>query len=201
VRIDVDTLPAPIAIRGPWKLRFPPGLGAPDSIELDALGSWTENANPGVRTFSGTATYETEFDLPAGLFESDGVLRLDLGRVECLAEVELNGVDLGTWWKPPFVADVRTAAQVGRNRLVVRVTNLWVNRLIGDEQLPPIAEYVGKQLKEWPAWLRDGQTPPTTGRVTFSTWRHYKPDSPLLLSGLLGPVTIVAGARALIGAR
>jgi hypothetical protein len=85
--------------------------------------------------------------------------------------------------------NVTSAAKTGANDLVVKVTNLWPNRLIGDEQLPDDREWDGLQLKAWPQWLLDGKPSPT-GRFTFTTWHHYTKDSPLLESGLLGPVML-----------
>jgi hypothetical protein len=85
--------------------------------------------------------------------------------------------------------NITAAAKTGTNHLVVKVTNLWTNRVIGDEQLPPDCEWDGDQLKAWPQWLLDGKPSPT-GRLTFTTWHHLKKDSPLLTSGLLGPVTL-----------
>jgi hypothetical protein len=96
---------------------------------------------------------------------------------------------LGVLWKPPFLVNITAAAKPGVNHLVVKVTNLWPNRLIGDEHLPADCEWDGDQLKAWPQWLLDGQPSPT-GRLTFTTWHHWKKDSPLLISGLLGPVTL-----------
>jgi len=109
--------------------------------------------------------------------------------VKNLAEVCLNGRNLGVLWKPPFRVNLTAAAHPGRNQLVVKVTNLWPNRLIGDEQLPPDCVWDGSQLKEWPQWLLAGQPSPT-GRLTFTTWHHWTKDSGLLESGLLGPVTL-----------
>jgi hypothetical protein len=109
-----------------------------------------------------------------------------------LAQVKLNGKDLGILWKTPFRVDVTDAVQSGDNALEIRVTNNWVNRLIGDEQLPEDAKRNPKgNLVEWPKWLQEGKPSPT-GRHTFSTWRHWSKDSPLMESGLLGPVTVRA---------
>jgi len=117
---------------------------------------------------------------------------LDLGNVQVLAQVKLNGKDLGILWKTPFRVDVTDAVQSGDNALEIRVTNNWVNRLIGDEQLPEDSRrHPGGNLVEWPKWLQEGKPSPT-GRHTFSTWRHWSKDSPLMESGLLGPVTVRA---------
>jgi hypothetical protein len=188
----------PITVEGSWKLNFPPNWGAPASVTLDRLVSWHEHADNGVKYFSGTATYEKEIQIPAeALVKAGGVLWLDLGVVKNLAKVKVNGVDLGILWKPPFRMDIASAARPGSNRLEIQVTNLWPNRLIGDEQLPEDIRWGGtfdKQTgqgvdssKDWPQWLKEGKPSPT-GRLTFATWRHYTKDSPLLPSGLLGPV-------------
>lgn len=182
-------LPDPREITGAWDLSFPPGWGAPPSVTLDKLISWTEHTNAGVRFFSGTATYEKEIEISAERLGSGREVWLDLGAVKNFAEVSLNGQSFGVLWKPPFRVDVTSAAKPGTNKLVIKVTNLWPNRLIGDEQLPPDCEWDGSQLKQWPRWLLNNQPSPT-GRLTFSTWRHVTKDSPLLESGLMGPVTL-----------
>jgi hypothetical protein len=184
-----QSVPAPIVIIGPWEVSFPSGWNAPAKATLERLQSWTENADPGVKYFSGTATYTRDFDLPADLPGSRRELWLDLGAVKNLAEVSLNGKSLGILWKPPFRVNVTAAARPGRNTLEIKVTNLWPNRLIGDEQLAPDCEWQGKELKRWPQWLLDGRPSPA-GRVTFTTWHHWSRDATLLDSGLLGPVTI-----------
>jgi hypothetical protein len=186
---DAADLPASLEVSGAWTVSFPPDWGAPPSVTLDELISWTGHTNDGVRYFSGTATYEKEIEIPAGRLSAGRELWIDLGTVKNFAEVSLNGQNLGVLWKPPFRVNATAAAKPGVNRLVVKVTNLWPNRLIGDEQLPPDCEWNGEQLKAWPQWLLDGKPSPT-GRLTFTTWHHWTKDSPLPESGLLGPVTL-----------
>jgi hypothetical protein len=186
---DAADLPAPQEITGAWNLSFPPDWGAPPSVTLEKLISWTDHTNDGVRYFSGTASYEKEIEVSADRLNGGRELWLDLGAVKNFAEVSLNGQNLGVLWKPPFRVNLTAAAKPGVNKLVVKVTNLWPNRLIGDEQLPPDCEWDGKQLKAWPQWFLDGKPSPT-GRLTFTTWHHWTKDSPLLESGLIGPVTL-----------
>jgi hypothetical protein len=193
--VDVPAVPPPVVLDGPWSLRFPAGQGAPGEVELARLSSWLEHADPGVRYFSGTAEYSRQFELPPELCAPDRVPVLDLGDVQVIAEVTLNAKSLGTWWKPPFRADVSGIARPGKNELVVRVTNLWVNRLIGDEQFPDDCKWNGITLAEWPAWLLEGKPRPVKERLTFTTWKHWNKDSRPLESGLLGPVTVFAGVR------
>lgn len=190
----VAALPQPIEIPGPWELRFTPGCGAPNIVTLDKLISWSEQSDPGVKYFSGSATYRKAFHVPAELIAADRRLFLDLGRVQVIAELKLNGRDLGILWKPPFRADITDAVKPGANALEVKVVNLWVNRMIGDEQLPEdSARNPNGTLKEWPQWLQEGKPSPT-GRYTFTSWRLWKKDSPLQESGLLGPVTLRTAA-------
>ena len=194
LRAIASDVPALQTVTGPWQLNLPPDWRAPPSVTLEQLISWTDHTNDGVRYFSGTATYEKEIEIPADRLSPGRELWLDLGAVKNFAEVSLNRQDFGVLWKPPFRVNITRAARPGVNELVVKVTNLWPNRLIGDEQLPPDCEWNGQQLKAWPPWLRDGQPSPT-GRLTFSTWHHYTKDSPLLESGLLGPVTLRTAER------
>jgi hypothetical protein len=92
--------------------------------------------------------------------------------------------------------DISAAAKSRGNRLEVRVANLWPNRLIGDEREPADAEYArGGRLARWPDWLLQGRSRPSPGRRTFATWKHYAADSPLLPSGLLGPVRLLWEGR------
>jgi hypothetical protein len=142
---------------------------------------------------------------------------LDLGKVQVLVEVIVNGKNLGILWDPPFRIDITDAAKAGDNDLELRVTNLWPNRLIGDEQLPAENEYYGfgggrgatngattgpstapagtargttNAIIRIPDWYSQGLPKPPGGRVTFTTWHHWNADAPLLESGLIGPVKI-----------
>jgi hypothetical protein len=193
----VPNVPEPVEVTGPWELSFPKGWGAPDHVTLDRLASWTAHPLDGVKYFSGTATYRRSITIPAAMLGENHGLYLDLGRVEVIAEVRLNGHDLGVLWKPPFRVDIRGAAKAGPNELEVRVVNLWPNRLIGDAQLPEDSTFDGGKLREWPEWLLAGRPSPT-GRLTFATWRHWRKDGALLESGLLGPVRLEATTQVLL---
>ena len=176
-------------------MQFPPHWGTPASATLDTLISWPQHADAGVKYFSGTATYVKEIEIPPALLTTDRALDLDLGRVRNLARVTLNGKDLGVLWKLPFRVSIAGAALPGKNRLEIKVTNLWPNRLIGDAQLPEDCRWKnGDVLAEWPAWLLAGKPSPT-GRLTFTNWRKWHKDDALLESGLLGPVVLRGGQK------
>ena len=122
--------------------------------------------------------------------------------MEVLADVVLNGESLGVLWARPYAVDITRVARAGVNDLVVKVTNQWPNRLIGDEQHPDEDKYrpggggsgfaslSGGAIEELPEWYRDGKPRPPGRRVAFTTWKHYTKDSPLLESGLIGPVVV-----------
>jgi hypothetical protein len=194
VKAEIASVPPPVEIPGPWEVRFPAGWGAPGMATFDRPMSWTEHPDPGVRFFSGTATYVKAFAVPEGLPGTAGARRvyLDLGDVRVMARVKLNDRDLGVLWKPPYRTDVTGFLRPGQNALEVQVTNLWPNRMIGDEELPEDSlRKSDGTLKEWPAWLGAGMPSPT-GRLTFTSWRLWKKGDPLVPSGLLGPVTLSA---------
>ena len=182
--------PAPecleVEIAGPWHVSFAKGWGAPESIELERLISWTDHPLDGVRYFSGTATYRCNFQSEA----ASGRVVLDLGSIANICEVRLNGVDLGIRWKPPFRFDATAALREGGNSLEVDVVNLWPNRMIGDAKLPEDCLWKGPRLMEIPEWLLRGEPSPA-GHVTFSTWKIWGPDDEPLPSGLLGPVRLL----------
>lgn len=171
-RAEISAVPSPIEITGAWNVSFPPKWGAPNQITLDKLASLTESTNAGVKYFSGTATYTKTFDWkpPAKTGKQKSEVWLELGDVQVLAQVKLNGYDLGTLWQPPFRVNITDALQAGQNALEIRVANLWRNRMIGDAALPK-AE-----------------------RFTWSSSAHFSPDTALLKSGLIGPVTLQAKA-------
>ncbi|MBI5707404.1 MAG: hypothetical protein HZC36_10500 [Armatimonadetes bacterium] len=185
-----------LAIGGAWDVAFAPNLGAPPKAVFPKLLSWTESDVPGIKYFSGTATYKKEFFVADKAVLGPGrKVFLDLGEVKNFAQVKLNGKPLGILWKAPFVVDVTGLIRTGSNTLEVQVTNLWPNRLIGDEQLPPDVEWQGNHLKDWPDWYKKGEPRPKTGRVAFTTWRYYHKDSKLLASGLMGPVMLRSAQR------
>lgn len=154
-------------IDGPWQISLPPNWGAPPQVTLDKLASWTSSADEGVRYFSGTATYAKEIKAPKEWFRAGSRVVLDLGLVREIAEVSVNGRPVGgILWKPPFRADLTEALKSGVNRVEIKVTNLWPNRIIGDQQ------------------------PSATKKYTWTDYRPYTKDSPLLESGLIGPVVV-----------
>lgn len=194
-KLAVPRVPAPRSVPGPWEVRFPPGAGVPEKTAFAELVSWTERPEKGIKYFSGTATYHTPLHWEPSATGDPQRVFLDLGVVKNLAEVKLNDRPLGVLWKPPYLLDISKSLKPGTNALEIRVTNLWPNRLIGDEQLPDDCRWGregqgGSQpLAEWPPWLLEGQ-PRTSGRQTFATWKHWHKDDSLLPSGLLGPVVL-----------
>jgi len=155
-----------MTIAGPWQVRFDPKRGAPEEVTFDKLISWTQRPEPGIKFYSGKATYSKTFT-----FEKEIDRRkeycLDLGRVEDIgiARLILNGRDLGIPWTKPFRVDISDALRTGRNLLEVSVVNSWRNRLVGDRDLPQSQRYTKTNITIRPEWK-------------------------LLESGLLGPVTI-----------
>ncbi len=153
-------------VGGPWKVSFQPGRGAPESATLDALVSWSDSTDPGIKYFSGEGTYTNAIQASADWFTKGSHLWIDLGDVKNLAEVTVNGKSLRVVWHAPYRVDVTSALKPGANEISVKVVNAWVNRLIGDEQ-------------------------PGATKYTFADVKPYKANSPLLPSGLLGPVAVV----------
>jgi hypothetical protein len=193
--LSVDNIPQALEITGPWSVRFDPKWGGPAQATFDKLAPWNSQAEPGIKYYSGTGVYSTSIDLPGTLIKALRGFYLDLGRVEVMAEVKVNGKHFPVLWKQPYRLDVTTALRVGRNTIEVAVVNLWPNRLIGDEQLPEDSERTPKgTLTAWPQWLLDGKSSPT-GRSTFTSWRLWKKTDKLVDSGLLGPVRLVTVQR------
>lgn len=172
-------------LTGAWQVHFDPKWGGPESIKFNELTDWTLRPEEGIKYYSGTAVYDKEFDLPKNI-SSQKVKKiyLDLGEVNNMAKVKLNGKDLGVVWTAPWRVEI-TGAVLRHNKLEIEVVNLWPNRLTGDEKLPDD----GIKNDIWPEWIVKG-LPRKSGRFTFSTYKFYSKDSPLLKSGLLGPVTI-----------
>jgi hypothetical protein len=156
-------------LAGPWQVSFDPLWGGPANVTFDKLEDWTARPEEGIKHYSGTAVYRNAFDLPppAQAAVADGKkVFLDVGKVKELAEVRLNGQSLGVVWCPPWRVDVTGAVRERDNRLEVDVVNFWPNRLIGDAALPP------------------------ERRRTATNITKFTADTPLMESGLLGPVIL-----------
>jgi hypothetical protein len=205
-------------INGPWEVRFDPRWGGPtEPVRFERLEDWTSRPEKGINYYSGIATYEARFNATGIQKESAGQkIWIDLGQVKNLADVKLNGEDLGYAWCAPWRVEVPSDLLKKKgNQLQIRVANTWVNRLIGDEQEPEDCEIAGpvlwfssiqekgqrmggynaltkgRGLKDLPDWLLNDQPRPSQGRYTFTSWRYYDRSAQLLPSGLLGPVRIV----------
>ena len=152
-------------LKGGWTVHFDPKWGGPGQVDLTDLVSWTERPEPGVRGYSGTASYRITFDLPETLRKPDQRLVLDLGSVREIASVRLNGTPLGVLWAPPHRVEISAAVQPTGNLMEIDVTNSWYNRVVTDASLPP------------------------ERRLTRTNIR-IAPNAPLEPSGLLGPVRI-----------
>ncbi len=154
---------------GPWTVSFQPGRSAPATANLPQLAPLNENGDPGIKYFSGIATYTKDFTTPKG-WRAGQPLWIDLGKVSELAEVSVNGKPAGGAWHAPFRVDIGSTTKPGKNKLEVRVANLWVNRLIGDAQ-------------------------PGAKKITFTAMPTFRADAPLRPSGLIGPVTLDSGSK------
>jgi hypothetical protein len=157
-----------MTLAGNWDVAFQPGRGAPSAVTLQTLASLSENADPGVKYFSGIATYTKSFELPKGIKPGQPLV-LDLGNIADVAEVRINGQLVGTAWHAPYRLDIGKAVRRGSNELEIKVANLWVNRLIGDAQ-------------------------PGAEKVAYTALPSYAADAPLRTSGLLGPVRLMLEA-------
>jgi len=160
-------------IEGPWVLSFPENWGAPPSVEIENLISWTDHSEEGIKHFSGTASYTNSFHVPAEVLQN-GRITIDLGDVLDVAEVIVNDEPVGTVWTKPFRLDVHKHVREGRNRLEIRVTNMWINRLTGDLILPPEDRF-----------CKTNRPPvsPYYSEIGDETYRVQR-------AGLLGPVTL-----------
>jgi len=168
-------------IKGPWTLSFPEKWGAPSSVKLDKLISWTDHSNEGVKYFSGTASYSKSFYISKEAIGKSSPITLNLGEVLDVAEVLINGKSIGILWTSPFTTNIQDYVKKGKNKLEVKITNMWINRLTGDMNLPADKKfcktnqpYVMKDRSPW-------------GDETFRVQR----------AGLLGPVTITEATRSL----
>ena len=208
----ITALPqAGVTVAGPWNVSFPAGWDAPANTTFDTLIPWNEHPDNGVKYFSGTATYRKRIpcEKALALATSGDRVMLDLGVVKNFAEVTVNGKKFPVLWRPPFRVDITDALTGAGNSgceaqaidLEIKVTNLWPNRLIGDDRLyaddcawngVPRRGVKEFGVREIPQWVKEGKPSPT-GRHTFTTWRHWSKEDDLLPSGLIGPVILRGG--------
>jgi hypothetical protein len=161
---------AAVTMKGPWRVTFEQGRGAPAETVLTTLAPLDQNADPGIRYFSGMATYSQSFAAPKA-WRAGQPLRLDLGEAREVAEVRVNGQLAGYAWHAPYTIDIGRFVKQGQdNKLEVRVANLWVNRLIRDAD------------------------PAVKDKISWTAGPTYKPTAPLRRSGLIGPVTLTVPA-------
>lgn len=181
-----------LKVSGPYKVAFD-GF----HVKMAKLEDWTKNKDERVKYFSGTAVYEVPFTLTDVNAQE---FRVNLG--DCnnqVAKVAVNGIDCGTLWCEPYELSVpRGIMKNGENSLVIEFTNVWANRLIGDEREERDAEYKkapypgGEYLSRIPSWLAQGlKARPSKRRKAFTDWNYFTKSSPLVPSGLLGPVEII----------
>ncbi len=169
-RQDVATLD------GAWNVKFDPKVGGPESVLFEKLSYWNENDEPGIKYYSGTARYETTFNLTQE--QAAQKLSLSLGEVRDIASVKLNGRDLGIVWTDPWEIALGDAPVVGENRLEIDVTNCWQNRLIGDAGLEPAERFTKTNVVL------------EKTAEKFPPYRGYLSTDPLEPSGLIGPVKV-----------
>jgi hypothetical protein len=192
-------------LQEPWRVRFDSAWGGPTQpVTFNALQSWTDNTLPGIKYYSGTAVYQAVFNLPLQYQVTSQPLYLNLGTVKYIARVTLNGRDLGVVWTAPWQVQIPpNLLKTNGNQLQIEVTNTWRNRLIGDEQEPDDCEWLpsqymynsGRYLKQFPDWFLQNKPRPSKGRYCFTTWDYFDKNSPLMPSGLIGPVKIVQVVR------
>lgn len=166
-------------IHGPWEVSFQeePTLGESFTVTFDNLISWSHSEERKIKYFSGTAVYKKSLNMDKQDF-SDGRVYLNLGRVGDIATLKLNGKKVGVYWKAPYIADITEHLKKGENRLEIAVSNLWINRLVGDQQLPPEERKTSTNLRN------------SKGRYSLDRFSEPDGDKYLRYSGLMGPVRV-----------
>jgi hypothetical protein len=174
-----------VTLNGPWEVSFDPTWGGPKTVTFEQLEDWSKRSEDGIRYYSGTAIYKKTFDLPHEIREP---LYLDLGEVKNLAQVRVNGKDLGVVWTAPWRVAIGDVAREKGNELEIEVVNLWPNRLIGDGKLPNEKRLTVTNVRTYdpvlPKDFEDSECPVCEDR------KRTGKAPELLPSGLLGPVVL-----------
>lgn len=187
------------SITGQWSVHFDQQWGGPaKAVRFDQLSDWTVNNIKGIKYYSGTAVYKKSFNMPTAAMCHGKPVYMNLGIVNHIAKVIVNGKEIGIVWTAPWQIKLPEGIlKKKNNQLIIEVTNVWANRLIGDEQEPADCEWLpghisgGNSLKSFPDWFLERQPRPSSGRYCFTTWNYFTKDSPLVPSGLIGPVKIM----------
>ncbi len=186
-------------LTGGWQVSFVPKLGTPFQLAFPKLIDFSNHDNKEVNYFAGTATYKQTVKISPKELAKGKRIVLDLGELNDMAQVKINGADKGVLWYPPYKMDITNALKAGDNTIEIAVTNNWANRLIGDEKEPADFEWgrdrgekSGRAMKGYPDWFLKNEPRPSQGRKTFSIWYYYRDNSPLQPAGLVGPVKLVS---------
>ncbi len=189
IEISITNLNEPLSISGTWEVEFQKENSYEAIHTFNELTDWKNDANEDIKYYSGTAIYRKSFNFEKSDLSDHKQYFLDLGKVHVIAQVKLNGNDLGFYWMPPFKIDISDALLNGENKLEIYITNQWTNRLIGDERFLATDGY-DKSAQKMPDWYINNEPMPASQRSTFCTYPFYKKDSQLISAGLLGPVQI-----------
>ncbi len=187
--IEVNSLPNIIDLSENWNVAFPDVKSGEVNVSLLKLTNWVLHPDDNIKYYSGTAIYSKEFVLSKKALKKAHKLTLDLGVVNVVAKVSINGTNMGTFWIKPFALDVTSVLKSGKNEIEIQVTNQWTNRLIGDENYPNVSGY-NVQMDKMPEWHMNNEPGSLGQRSTFTVYPFYKKGDALLPAGLLGPVTI-----------
>jgi hypothetical protein len=190
----VSDIPKPLQIHGSWGVTFSKQSGYGGTVKFDSLVDWKDYPKDSINHYSGTANYSKTISIPDAFIKKDIKTILDLGMVFIVADVTINGKHVAVSWMPPFNLDITNYLKAGDNQLEIAITNQWSNRLIGDERYP--ANDGGYKLEGYrptgkmPQWFVNNEPRPKGERTTFTTAPFYDKNSPLMPSGLIGPVQI-----------
>jgi hypothetical protein len=139
-------------------------IGPIEPVVFNELADWSQSTDEQIKYYSGPAVYTTTFNVNE--LPENGEVFINLGKVNVMAQVKLNGKDVGGVWIAPYRLNVTGALQQGENTLEIEVVNLWRNRMIKDKMLPKSEKYTWTVVDD----IKAGEAPHT--------------------SGLLGPVTL-----------
>lgn len=185
-------------VNGSWKVKFEPKLDKKFERNFTKLVDFSTHSDASIKYFSGTATYIKEIKVEKTSLAENKRVMLDLGEMNDIAEVKINGKNVGVLWYPPYRTDITPWLKAGTNKLEILVTNNWANRLIGDEQYPADFEWgqdrglqMGRAMKAFPDWFIQKKNRPSKERKAFCIWSYYRKDSPLQPAGLVGPVQLI----------